>query len=245
MLGDEPVLHLAEVSKRFGDFTAVKGLSVTVQRGEVFCLLGPNGAGKTTTIRMITGLCKPTSGTVMLNGMDVQQNPKASRMQMGVLLSEPGLYDRLTALENVTFFAELYGLNSKVARVQALDLLEKLDMLDSANRIVGPFSKGMKQKVAIARALVHNPDLVIMDEPTNGLDVFAVAVIERLIQDLRKQGRTVIFSTHILSQVEKLADRVCVLSKGAPVLSGLMADLTEAHTFEETFMESVAAAKGR
>lgn len=209
------LIEVLNLGKKFKEVEAVKGISFNVSKGEVFGLLGENGAGKTTTLRLLATILKPTFGTAGLNGYDIIKDPERARGQIGILFGgETGLYDRLTARENIEYFGLLNGMDKREIRKRIEFLTEKLGMGEYIDRRVGKFSKGMKQKVAIARSIVHDPDIMLFDEPTSGLDVTAINIVHEFILDLKQQGKTIIFSSHSMKEVEKLCDTVGIIHKG-------------------------------
>lgn len=201
------------LTRRFGAFTAVDALTLSVPAGEVFGFLGPNGAGKTTVMRMLAALIAPTDGEAHVVGLDVRTQGHLIRQKVGILTESPGLYRKLTALENLRFYARLYGLNPRDADLRARDMLRALQMLPHQDKPVGRFSKGMTQKIAIARALIHDPQLVFLDEPTSGLDPEASYLVRDFIATLKAQGKTVFLCTHRLEEAERLCDRVAVFRR--------------------------------
>ncbi len=206
------MIHTENLTRLFGATTAVRDLSLDVAPGEVFVLLGPNGSGKTTTVRMLAALIAPTSGDATVVGEALSGGEAARnriRARVGLLTESPGLYDRLSAWTNLLFFARLYRVAQPEAQVEKY--LKLLDLWDRRDDPTGGFSKGMKQKVAIARALVHEPDLLFLDEPTSGLDPSAAKTVRDFLEDLKGQGRTIFLTTHNLDEAERLADRVGVL----------------------------------
>lgn len=213
------------LGRRFGDRTAVEGLDFEVAQGEIFGLLGPNGAGKTTTVRMLCGLLAPTWGDAEIDGVTLSADPRAVRSRVGLLTEQPGLYDRLTALENLTYFAQLYGVAPAVAAERLGRLFATLGLAGRENDRVGGFSKGMRQKVAIARALVHEPKVVFFDEPTSGLDPEASATVRGIIEELARDGRTIVLCTHNLDEAARLCHRVAVV-KGRILAMGEPRELT-------------------
>lgn len=220
------MILVQSVSKKFKDFHAVKDVSFEVGQGEVLGLLGENGAGKTTTLRMISTVLKPTSGSIEVAGKNAVQDAEAVRRRIGILFGgETGLYDRLTARENITYFAQLYGLTAQEIKHRTDTLAERFGMTQYIDKRVGGFSKGMKQKAAIARSLIHNPEIILFDEPTSGLDITSANVIRQLIQDFKGEGKTVIFSSHIMSEVERLCDRVVIMHKGQLQYNGTLSAL--------------------
>lgn len=210
------------LTKKFNSFTAVDGLSLEVQEGEVFGLLGPNGAGKTTTIRMLACIISPTSGTAQIHGKEITKDPSAVRAMVGVQTESPSLYERLTALENLEFFARAYGMKDP-ARIQSRmrELLEFFDLWERRGERVAVFSKGMKQKLAIARAIIHDPPVLFLDEPTSGLDPESSKLIRDLILKLsRMERRTILISTHRLEDAERICTRVGIILRGGLKVSG-------------------------
>lgn len=208
-----PVIITHKLTRQFGATRAVDELDLEVRQGEVLGFLGPNGAGKTTCTRMLTGLIAPTSGTAIVLGHDVEAGAETIRQGVGVLTESPGLYKRLTARENLLFYAAMYGVNRVDARKRVDHYLRRLDLWEARNRPVATYSKGMAQKVAIARALLHEPQLVFLDEPTAGLDVESARTVRDFILTLKEDGRTVFLCTHHLDEAERLCDRVAVFRR--------------------------------
>jgi ABC-2 type transport system ATP-binding protein len=217
-----PSIEAEGLTKRFGPLTAVDRLSFKVGAGEIFGLLGPNGAGKTTTIRMLAGLLSPTEGYALVNGHDVVKESLRVREIVGILTENPSLYDRLTALENMEFFAEAYGITDRVERGGRIrELLEFFDLWGRRGDKAGSFSKGMKQKLAIARALVHRPKIIFLDEPTSGLDPRSSKDIRDLMDGLSRRGdQTILLSTHRLEDADRLCSRVMIIKDGGSVVVG-------------------------
>jgi len=201
---------------------AVDNVSFTCQPGRVFSLLGPNGAGKTTTLRMLATIFKPTSGSIEIGGVDVLKQPEKARAKMGFLTGSTGLYERLTPNEVIAYFGELYGVPKSEYEARKEHLYTLLDMHHFQNKRIGKLSTGMKQKVSICRTMIHDPEVVIFDEPTSGLDVITAENIIKLIADCKKQGKTVIFSSHIMSEVDLLCDDLAIIHKGGLLFSGTM-----------------------
>jgi sodium transport system ATP-binding protein len=224
------MIEIKEVTKRFQDkkvhVTALKHISLSVGEGQVVGLLGENGAGKTTLLRTIATLYTPTEGAVSVGGFDTVKQPDEVKRRMGVLFGgETGLYDRLTARENLEYFASLYGLGRHETKVRIDELAVMFGMKDYLNRKVGGFSKGMRQKVAIARTLIHDPEIILFDEPTTGLDITSSNVFRQLVSSLKRQGKTIIFSSHIMEEVKMLCDSVVMIHKGEMVYKGGLEDL--------------------
>lgn len=221
----ETVLLAEGLSKRYGDFTAVDNLNLTIGRGEVFGLLGPNGAGKTTTILMLLGLTEPTAGTVRVLGLDPGRSPLSVKARVGYLPDQIGFYEHLTARENLAYTARLNGIGRAEAGERIAAALARMGLGDVMDKRVGAFSRGMRQRLGLAEILVKGPEIVIMDEPTLGLDPEAAREFLDLIRDLRAEGITVMLSSHLLHQVQAVCDRVGLFSKGRLVLEGPVAAL--------------------
>jgi ABC-2 type transport system ATP-binding protein len=196
------------ISKKFGEITAVDRLSISIPQGEVFGLLGPNGAGKTTTLRMLTSLIAPTSGEASVAGYKVGTDDYEIRKNVGILTESPGMYDRLSAERNLAFFASLYEVEDPDTQIKKY--LQMLGLWQRRKEEVGTFSKGMKQKLAIARALLHEPRVLLLDEPTSGLDPVAAKMVRDFISELKEEGRTILICTHNLDEADRLCDRVAV-----------------------------------
>lgn len=203
---------------------AVKNISLQCEPGRIFTLLGPNGAGKTTTLRMIATILKPTSGTIKVCGFDTIDSGKEVRSRLGFLTGSTGLYDRLTPHEMLNYFGRLNGMSEDKIKSRKEELFDLLGINEFAGRRIGKFSTGMKQKVSIARTIIHDPEVIVFDEPTSGLDVIAAKSIIELIRNCKKQGKTVIFSTHIMSEVNMLSDDLAIMHKGGVIYNGLFSD---------------------
>ena len=216
------VIRVEGLTKRFDGFTAVDQISFTVEEGELFGLLGPNGAGKTTTLRMISTIFKPTSGSIKIAGVDAVANPNEARKKIGFLTGSTGLYARLTPNEVIKYFADLYGISNDEFEERKERLYTLLDMHDFQGKRIGKLSTGMKQKVSICRTMIHDPEVVVFDEPTSGLDVITAENIIKLIRDCKDQGKTVIFSSHIMSEVDLLCDDMAIIHKGKMLFDGTM-----------------------
>ena len=204
------MIHTKGLARRFGDITAVEDLHLEVEKGEVFGFLGPNGAGKTTTIRMLTALIAPTSGEATVAGLQIGQENREIRRHVGVLTETPGLYKRLSAMDNLLFFAKLYGVSEPQKQVERY--LQLFELWDRRDNLTGTFSKGMRQKLAIARAMLHEPQILFLDEPTAGLDPEAAKVVRNLIETLRTRERTIFLCTHNLDEADRLCDRVALFN---------------------------------
>lgn len=203
---------------------AVKELNLSCQPGRVFSLLGPNGAGKTTTLRMIATLLAPTSGEIHINGINALTNPQEARKHIGFLTGSTGLYARLTPIEIIDYYADLYGVEKSVREQRKEALFSLLHMNDFLHKRIGKLSTGMKQKVSICRTMIHDPSVVIFDEPTSGLDVITAENIIKLIRSCKDQGKTVIFSSHIMSEVDLLCDDLAIIHQGTLKYNGTISD---------------------
>ncbi len=210
MINNGPIIVTEKLTKSFGEIVAVNQLTLSVKRGEVFGLLGPNGAGKTTTVRMLAALLIPSGGTAHVAGFQVGEDDQDIRRKIGLLPESPGLYDSLSAEQNLAFFGSMYGVENIAEQIQKY--LELLGLWNRRYEPVGTFSKGMRQKLAIARALIHEPDVLFLDEPTSGLDPQASRLVREFIEELKGEGRTIILTTHNLVEADRLCDRVAVIS---------------------------------
>lgn len=234
------MIKVDNLVKKYGEFTAVDGVSFEVQKGEIFGFLGPNGAGKTTTIKMLTTLAHPTSGTVRLNGFDPVGDPADARKSFGIVFQDPSLDDELTAWENMEFHGALYGVEKKLRRRRIEELLKFVEMWDRKDSLVKTFSGGMKRRLEIARGLLHHPKIFFLDEPTLGLDPQTRNHIWQYIKDMsRQEGTTIFFTTHYMEEAEKMADRIAIIDHGKIVAQGTPWDLkklTDTDSLEEAFL---------
>jgi sodium transport system ATP-binding protein len=220
-----PVLVADRLARRFGDVQAVSEVSVTVGAGEVVGLLGPNGAGKTTTLRMLAGILTPDQGTVRVCGIDVHAQPLEAKRRLGFLSGDTHLYQRLSPVEVLTYFGTLYGLPEARIGERVQTLVAELEMDSFKNRPCGALSSGQKQRANIARAFLHDPDLLVLDEPTTALDVISGQFVVEAIRRKRAQGKAVLFSTHIMSEAEYLCDRIALVHAGRIIDEGPLSDL--------------------
>ena len=226
---------------------AVDGIGFEARDGEITGLLGPNGAGKTTTLRMLYTLMKPDSGKVLVDGVDVADDPETVRRALGVLPDARGVYKRLTARENIAYFGELHGLDAATISQRTERLVQALNMQDFIDRRTEGFSQGQRTKTAIARALVHDPKNVILDEPTNGLDVMTTRGLREFLKQLRAEGRCVVFSSHIMQEVAALCDRIVIIARGQVVASGTADELraqTGEDNLEDAFVKAIGSEEG-
>jgi sodium transport system ATP-binding protein len=245
------MIQVDNLRKRFktrtGTVTAVDGVSFDARDGEITGLLGPNGAGKTTTLRMLYTLMQPDEGSVQVDGLDATRDAEAVRRRLGVLPDARGVYKRLTARENIAYFGQLHGMSDADITRRSDALITALGMQDVADRQTEGFSQGQRTKTAIARALVHDPRNVILDEPTNGLDVMTTRAMRGFLRQLREEGRCVIFSSHIMQEVAALCDRIVVIAKGRVVAQGTPDELraqTGEENLEEAFVKAIGSAEG-
>ena len=234
------MIQVREVTKRFDGFAAVRNLSFDADNRAITGLLGANGAGKTTTLRMIAGVLKPDEGGIHVGGENPQVDAVAAQRRLGALLDHTGLYPRLTARENVKYFARLRGMPRATCGERIQAMLTDLGLTAVADRAVAGFSQGERMKVALGRTLVHRPSHLLLDEPTNGLDVPTQRMLRGLLKDLRDSGACIVFSSHVLGDVEDLCDRVVVIAKGSVVGEGTIEELcraTKTATLEAAFLK--------
>ena len=235
-------LALSGLTKTFGPKTAVDGLSLTVRAGELYALLGPNGAGKTTTLRMVAGLLKPDGGAISVFGVDALAEPAEAKRLIAWAPDEPMLYDRLNPMEYLEFVAGLWGVDARTARAKAEELLRWLGLWENRSERCEGFSRGMKQKTALAGALIHDPQLLILDEPLTGLDAGVARQVKDLLQARVREGATVILTTHILEVAERMAERIGIIQHGRLVAQGTLEELrartgTARASLEDVFLE--------
>lgn len=219
------MIEAYQLCKTFGTFQAVRNLSLTIQPGEVLALLGPNGAGKTTTVRMLSAILKPTSGWAHIGGHDVVEEARTVRSKVGLLTEYPGLYNRMNALEYLQFFGSLLGMDRLTSFQQAETLLHQFDLHETRYKRLDSYSKGMKQKVALVRALINDPPILFLDEPTTAMDPQSARLVRDAIGDLRAADRTILLTTHNLPEAEYLADRIAIIRQGSILAEGTMNEL--------------------
>lgn len=238
------MIEVHQLGKNFGNVTAVKNLSFVAKDGEITGLLGPNGAGKTTTLRMLYSLLPPDQGEIKVDGQTMNQHQHDLRRHLGVVPDAKGLYDRLSARENVTYFGRLQGLSDALINQRLDEMIHTLDMGAFIDRRTKGFSQGQRIKVAIARALIHLPQNILLDEPSNGLDVMSTRALRGFIQDMRNAGRCVVFSSHIMQEVAALCDRIVIISGGQVVGQGTADELLQQSgqdNLEDAFVEIISA----
>jgi len=233
------MIEIRGLRKKFGAVEAVRSVSFSAADGTVVGLLGPNGAGKTTTLRMLSGLMRPDAGTIRVDNADVVADPIGVQTHMGLLPDSRGLYPRLTPVEHIEYFGRLHGIDGPSLMARTKALITRLDLNEIADRHVSGFSQGERTKVALARALVHQPRNVILDEPTNGLDVISTRAMRTLIRELRREGCCVLFSSHIMQEVSALCDRIVVIAQGKVTADGTPDELrktTGRDSLEDAFV---------
>jgi len=240
------MIELRSLAKDFGHVQALRGISFSCAEGEIFGLLGPNGAGKTTTLRLLSTVLKPASGTAVLAGYDLLRDAEKIRKVIGVLPAQTGLYGRLTARENLRYFGELHGMQGKTLETRITDLLTRLELGEAINRRCEGFSTGMQQKVALARAILHDPLILFLDEPTEGLDVPTARTVYEIVEEMRAAGKCIIYSTHRMEEATRLCTRIGIIARGEMRVIGSLADLrVKAGTeeLEDIFLRLVGDAR--
>ena len=231
------MIEIHHLTKRYGDFTAVDDISLSVSPGEIYGFLGPNGAGKTTTIRVLAGLSVPTSGVVRINGIDVTKDGLRTKTITGYIPDRPYLYEKLTGRELLQFVANLYRREWRDCEARALELLRYFDIADWIDARIENLSHGMKQKLVIVSALVHDPALLIIDEPMVGLDALAQKQVKLLLRRLASEGKTIFLTTHTMSVAEAVCDRIAILHRGKIIATGTTAELKSDRALEDVFLE--------
>jgi len=233
------MIELKGITKNFGDFRAVDNLSLTVDKGEIFGFLGPNGAGKTTTIKMIAGVLLPAAGTITIGGIDMQRQPEAAKRKIGFIPDRPYLYEKLTGMEFLKFTADLYDVPHDIYRERAQRNLEMFSLIDWSDELIEAYSHGMKQRLIMCAALLHDPEIIIVDEPMVGLDPAAIIMVKELFQRLAHDGVTIFMSTHTLTIVEDTCDRMGIIHRGRLIASGTTADLQREANVTNADLEKV------
>ncbi len=229
-----------DLSKQFDDFQAVDGVSLEVGSGEVLALLGPNGAGKTTTVRMLTAVLRPSRGWAKVAGYDVVEQPTRVRASVGVLTEQHGLYGRMPADDYLDFFGQIYGMQAEVRRERIRSLLDRLGLLADHHRKIAEFSKGMRQKLALARALLHDPPVLLLDEPTSAMDPESARLVRDSIAALRSEKRAIVICTHNLAEAEELADQIAIIRRGRIIAQGSPAALKQTLLGAEEYVVRLA-----
>jgi sodium transport system ATP-binding protein len=242
------MIHVRELTKHYADirrgrFVALDGVSFDAMPGQIYGLLGPNGAGKTTALRILSTMLRPTGGTATVNGYDVVTQPSQVRRQLGFMSAGTAVYDRMTAWEMVEYFGRLYGIDKAPLRQRMEDLFARLQMNEIRDVLGSKMSTGMRQKVSIARAIVHDPPVLIFDEATVGLDVLVARALLQTVSELRDAGKCIVFSTHIMREVEKLCDKIAIIHRGRILVEGTLEELRDLHSqhdLEELFFQLIS-----
>ncbi|MBW2705378.1 MAG: ABC transporter ATP-binding protein [Deltaproteobacteria bacterium] len=233
------MIELKSLTKKYGDYTAVDDLNLSLQKGEIFGFIGPNGAGKTTTIKMIGGILAPSAGTVKITGIDIQQEPEKAKGKIGFIPDRPYLYEKLTGMEFLKFTADLYGVPDDIFSQKAQQNLEMFSLADWSDQLIESYSHGMKQRLIMSAALLHDPEVIIVDEPMVGLDPMAIMMVKDLFQRLAQKGVTIFMSTHTLAVAEDICERIGVINKGQLIASGTTADLQREANITDADLEQV------
>jgi ABC-2 type transport system ATP-binding protein len=221
------MIEAVDLTKKFGDFVAIKDVSLTVSEGEVLALLGPNGAGKTTTVRILGSILKPTAGYARIAGYDTVKQAKAVRHMIGLLTEFPGLYLRMKGLDYLRFFGELQGMTPAMIQMRSEELLKRFELWEAHDKQVGKYSKGMKQKLTLVRAMLHDPQVLFLDEPTSAMDPQSAKLVRDAIANLRQEKRTIVICTHNLNEAEQLADRIVIVHRGQIIAQGTPLELKQ------------------
>jgi len=229
-------IHIEGLSKSFGSLDALAGIDLSVGEGEFLTIFGPNGAGKTTLLRILSSLTKPTKGKVLIAGHDIKKEPQEIRKSVGFISHQPFLYESLSAFENIRFFASMYGISN--ADEKAAEVIRRVGLENRRHDLVRTFSSGMKQRLAVARAIVHDPKILLLDEPYSGLDQHGTRIFNEMLKLLKTQKRTILMTTHNISEGFELSDRVAILSNGTFVFEGLTNELEDAK-FTDIYFEKV------
>ena len=245
------MIHVRRLTKKYkdlqsGHFTALDGISFDAMPGQIYGLLGPNGAGKTTALRILSTVLRPSEGTAVVNGFDVNDDPDKVRRQIGFVSTNTAIYDRMTAWELVYYFGQLYGMTQEKLQIRMESLFDRFQMNEIRNVLCSKMSTGMKQKVSIVRAIVHNPPVLIFDEATSGLDILVAREVLKTVEQLRDQGKCVIFSSHIMSEVQRLCDRVAIMNRGVILAEGTIEELSQKYEeddLEELFYQMISVSE--
>jgi ABC-2 type transport system ATP-binding protein len=233
------MIQLRTLTKRYGSFTAVDALDLQVPRGQLFGFLGPNGAGKTTTLRMIAGILRPTSGSVLIGGTDIAAEPATAKMKLGFIPDRPFIYEKLTGAEFLRFVAGLYGQDGALVEHRLNDLLELFDLREWKDELVESYSHGMRQKLIISSAFLHRPEVIVVDEPMVGLDPKAARILKDLFREYTRRGHTIMMSTHTLEVAESLCDRIAIIQGGRIRACGTMDELSASMAMGTTGLEDI------
>ena len=233
------MIKLERLTRKYGNFSAVDNLNLHVKRGEVFGFIGPNGAGKTTTIKMLGGIIPPTSGSIRICGIDLLKNPEDAKRKTGFIPDRPYLYEKLTGMEFLRFIADLYNVSNDVFLIKAEELLALFSLSDWSSELIESYSHGMKQRLIMASALLHDPELFIVDEPLVGLDPAGIKMVRELFRNLAKENKTIFMSTHTLKVAEDVCDRIGIINKGRLVAAGTFEELRQMAKTDRKGLEEV------
>ena len=233
------MIELIHLTKRYGKTLAVNRLNLSVTPGEIFGFIGPNGAGKTTTIRMMGGTLSPTEGTVIIDGIDMADHPEEAKKRIGFIPDRPFLYEKLTGMEFMRFSADLYGVGDGIFLEKAQDILKTFGLFEWSHDLIEAYSHGMKQRLIISAALLHDPKVIVLDEPMVGLDPAAIKMVKDILMNLSRQGTTIFMSTHTLSVAEDLCDRIGIIHKGSLIAMGTTRELKQMAQAQEADLEAV------
>ena len=233
------MIQLTNLTKWFGDVSAVHQLTLSISRGEIFGFIGPNGAGKTTTLRMMGGVLAPTEGSVIIDGISMGENPEEAKRKIGYIPDRPFLYEKLTGMEFLKFTADLYGIEDRLFRGKSEELLKQFSLWDWANELIESYSHGMKQRLIISAALLHEPNVIVVDEPMVGLDPAGIRMVKDLFRNLSERGTTIFMSTHTLAVAEDLCHRIGIIHKGRLIATGTTGELMDQARVQEGDLEEV------
>lgn len=233
------MIKLKNLTKKYADYTAVNNLNLNIEKGEIYGFIGPNGAGKTTTIKMMGGLLEPTSGSVIISGIDMSEHPEKAKRKIGFIPDRPYLYEKLTGMEFLRFTADLYHVDANVFLRKAEENLSMFSLTDWSDELIEAYSHGMKQRLIMSAALLHDPEIIIVDEPMVGLDPAAIKMVKELFKELAKKGVTIFMSTHTLKVAEDICDRIGVIHKGSLIATGTTEDLKRGAHVTDADLEQV------
>ncbi|MGA3207069.1 MAG: ABC transporter ATP-binding protein [Syntrophales bacterium] len=238
-LRDQKMIELNNLTKRYGNTLAVNNLNLSVSRGEIYGFIGPNGAGKTTTIRIMGGVLAPTDGVVVIDGINMADDPEGVKRRIGFIPDRPFIYEKLTGMEFMRFSADLYGVDERIFLDKAQTLLKKFAIFNWADELIESYSHGMKQRLIISSALLHDPTVIIVDEPMVGLDPAAIRMVKNMFRELSRGGMTIFMSTHTLAVAEDICDRIGIIHRGSLIATGTTGDLKKDAGVEEADLEEV------
>ena len=233
------MIELKNLTKRFGNIVAVHWLNLSVSKGEIFGFIGPNGAGKTTTLRMMGGVLSPTEGSVRIDGIDMADEPEKAKKRIGFIPDRPFLYEKLTGMEFLRFTGDLYGIEEAVFREKSVEVLKQFSLSHWGDELIESYSHGMKQRLIISAAILHDPKVIVVDEPMVGLDPAGIKMVKSLFRDLARKGTTLFMSTHTLAVAEDVCDRIGIIHKGVSIATGTIEELKRRAQVQEGDLEEV------